>query len=87
MIRLLDYVGRYPDATQNVASFLDNRADQLPRYRYSDSLRQGMASVVVKLEKLTPSIFKRFSRKSWFSSLFKTARSDQMADKIESEAE
>jgi len=86
LIRLLDYIGRYPDATQQAASFLDNRADQLSRYRYSDSLREGMASVVTKLEKLTPSIFRRFARKSWFASLFKTAQSDQVADEAEEEA-
>lgn len=86
LIRLLDYIGRYPDATQQAASFLDNRADQLSRYRYSDSLREGMASVVAKLEKLTPSIFRRFARKSWFASLFKTEQPDQMADEDEKEA-
>lgn len=86
LIRLLDYIGRYPDATQQAASFLDKRADQLSRYRYSDSLREGMASVVSKLEKLTPSIFKRFARKSWFASLFKTAQSDQIANERGEEA-
>lgn len=85
LIRLLDYIGRYPEVAQQAATFLDGRADQLSKYRYSESLRQGMASVVTKLEKLTPTIFKRFARKSWFASYFKTARSDQMADEVEAE--
>ncbi|WP_405124404.1 P-loop NTPase fold protein [Pseudomonas alloputida] len=85
LIRLLDYIGRYPELAQQAATFLDGRADQLSKYRYSESLRQGMASVVTKLEKLTPTIFKRFARKSWFASFFKTAKSEQMADEVEAE--
>lgn len=86
LIRLLDYIGRYPDETQQAASFLDNRADQLSKFRYSESLREGMASVVTRLEKHTPLIFRRFSRKSWFASLFKAAPPDQVAAEDENNA-
>lgn len=72
LIRLLDYIGRHPEATQPVATFLDQRADQLSRYKYSGDLRKGMASIVTKLDKLTPAISRRFSRKIWFKDLFKS---------------
>lgn len=79
LIRLLDYLGRYPEATQRAAAYMDERADQLSRYKYSDNLREGMASVVTKLENLTPLIFRKFARKSWFANLFKS-KSDEVSD-------
>ncbi|SPO67867.1 hypothetical protein [Pseudomonas sp. JV241A] len=82
LIRLLDYIGRYPDATQRAASFLDGKAEQLSRFRYSERLREGMASVVTKLENRTPRIFKKFARKSWFTSLFKSKTSKEIAEEV-----
>ncbi|RMS92500.1 P-loop NTPase fold protein [Pseudomonas coronafaciens] len=70
LIRLLDAVGRNSAYADNVALFLDTKADQIGAYRYSKNLREAMVSVVANLKTKAPRLYKKFISKKWFSALF-----------------
>lgn len=93
LLALLEYLARNTDSEGKAISFLDNKAEQLAKYSYSEDFRDALASVVSKLETSAPHLYKTFSKKRGFASIFKSlmARqaelgpSDQLTDEDGSE--
>ncbi|RUF04468.1 P-loop NTPase fold protein [Pseudomonas aeruginosa] len=72
MLALLEYLARKTDTEGKAISFVDSKADQLSKYNYSEEFRVALASVVSKLEKSAPHLYKTFSRKRGFIGIFKS---------------
>jgi hypothetical protein len=68
---LLEYVKRHSRESDQLCRYLDERANQIAKYRYSNELREAMAVSIANLRKATPKLFKTFDKKSYFKERFK----------------
>lgn len=78
LLALLEYLARNAESEGKAISFLDNKAEQLAKYSYSEDFRNALASVVSKLETPAPRLYKTFSRKRGFVGIFKSLMARQV---------
>ncbi|WP_439862212.1 P-loop NTPase fold protein [Pseudomonas sp. MBLB4136] len=72
LLALLEYLARNTESEGKAISFLDNKAEQLAKYSYSEEFRSALASVVSKLKDAAPNLYKKFYRKRGFGEFFKS---------------
>lgn len=78
LLALLEYLARNAETKVKAIAFLDSKASQLSKYSYSEEFRSALASVVRKLEKTAPNLFKQFSKKRGFAGFFKSLLEPQV---------
>lgn len=78
LLALLEYLARNTGSEGKAISFLDNKAEQLAKYSYSEDFRDALASVVSKLETSAPHLYKTFSKKRGFVNIFKSLMARQV---------
>lgn len=71
LMLLLEYVKQHYGESEQLCRYLDKRASQIAKFKYSSELREAMAVSIANLRQYTPKLFKAFDKKSYFKERFK----------------
>jgi hypothetical protein len=77
LMGLLDYLRAHLQESNDVLTYLEDRAKQIASFNYSEELREAMATAVAKLKKSAPKLYQAFAKRSMFKNIFKIIQTSE----------